>query len=72
MSASFPALKVVLFSEHNVMDFAQIEPAKFDISSKGLNYPSSFIQDGNFLMCAYCKAILRKLQNFASLNYSSF
>lgn len=61
MSTSFQALKVVPFSEHPVFDFAQCEPGRFDISTIGLTYPSSFIQDGNFLMCAYCKAILRKV-----------
>jgi hypothetical protein len=54
-------IRSVQFSEHPVFDFAQSEPDKFDISAIGLNFPSSFIQDGNFLMDAYCEAILRKV-----------
>ena len=54
-------IKSVPFSEHPVFDFSQSEPERFDISAIGLNFPSSFIQDGIFLMDAYCEAILRKV-----------
>ena len=54
-------IKSVPFTEHPVFDFSQSEPERFDISAIGLNFPSSFIKDGIFLMDAYCEAILRKV-----------
>ena len=54
-------IKTVSFSEHPVIDFTQSEPGKFEISAMGLNCPSNFIQDGIFLMDAYCESILYKV-----------
>jgi hypothetical protein len=54
-------IKTVKFSEHPIVDMAQSEPLKFDISSIGLNCHSSFVQDGTFLTDFYCLAVLNKV-----------
>jgi hypothetical protein len=54
-------IKPVKFSEHPIVDIAQLEPSKYDISSSGLQSQSSFILNGDFLINAYCEAILTKV-----------
>jgi hypothetical protein len=56
-------IKPVQFSEHPIVDMAQIEPMKFDVSSCGLKSQSSFIVNGDFLIGDYCEALLLKIIN---------
>ena len=51
----------VCFSEHPVVDFTQLEPCSFDISTTGLNYPPSFVLNGAFNLEEYCEALLNKV-----------
>jgi hypothetical protein len=61
MAPKTQQIKTVSFIEHPVVDFTQVEPAKFDISAIGLDYPSSFVLNKAFSLDAYCEAILHKV-----------
>jgi len=54
-------IETVCFSEHPVVDFTQLEPCSFDISTTGLDYHPSFVLNGAFNLEAYCEAILNKV-----------
>ena len=54
-------IQTVCFTEHPVVDFTQLEPCSFDISTTGLNYHPSFVLNGAFNLEAYCEALLNKV-----------
>ena len=61
MTPKVQQIKTVSFIEHPVVDYTRSEPAKFDISAIGLDYPPSFVVNQTFSMDAYCEAILLKV-----------
>ena len=65
-------IKTVAFSEHPVFDFAQSEPCKNDVTTNGLNYPSSFIVNNAFSLDAYCEALLFKINELDKTEITCF
>jgi len=64
--------QTVCFTEHPVVDFTQLEPCSFDISTTGLNYHPSFVLNGVFNLEAYCEALLLKISMLDNTNIPNF
>ncbi len=65
-------IRAVEFREHQVLDFAQVEPERFDITAKDLGISSSFIKKGQFSIDAYCLALLYKVCTLCQSELSDF